>query len=73
MWCIVFFVLGFLTDKVRIFPFVLGIILGIILKSLAERPSKFDLHSVVGTVKDLYVDLWSRQEGPSTSEKVHAE
>lgn len=36
---LVFFVLGFLTDKIRIFPFVLGIILGIILRSVLEDAS----------------------------------
>jgi multisubunit Na+/H+ antiporter MnhE subunit len=40
--CIVFFLLGFLTDKIRLFPFLLGIIVGVILKSLFENPCMFD-------------------------------
>ena len=35
--CIIFFVLGFLTDKIRLFPFVLGVILGMVLKSMLEK------------------------------------
>ena len=40
--CVVFFVLGFLTDKIRLLPFLLGIIVGVILKSLFEDPCLLD-------------------------------
>ena len=40
--CVAFFVLGFLTDKIRLFPFLMGIILGVILKSLIENPCMLD-------------------------------
>jgi len=29
--CVVFFIVGFLTDKIRIFPFFLGFLLGVLL------------------------------------------
>ena len=34
--CIVFFVLGFLTDKLRLFPLVMGLVLGVLLKSMLD-------------------------------------
>jgi multisubunit Na+/H+ antiporter MnhE subunit len=34
---IAFFVLGFLTDKIRLFPFLLGLVIGIILTLLLEN------------------------------------
>jgi multisubunit Na+/H+ antiporter MnhE subunit len=47
--CVAFFVLGFLTDKIRLFPFLLGIILGVILKSLFENPCMLDDHQNLAT------------------------
>ncbi len=34
--CIVFFILGFLTDKLRLFPLVMGLVLGVLLKSMLD-------------------------------------
>jgi hypothetical protein len=36
---LVFFVMGFLTDKIRLFPLVLGVLLGIVLKTMVENVS----------------------------------
>ena len=36
---LVFFVMGFLTDKIRLFPLVLGVLLGIVLKTMIENIS----------------------------------
>jgi multisubunit Na+/H+ antiporter MnhE subunit len=69
--CLMFFVLGFLTDKIRIFPFVLGIILGIVLKSLMENAS-IDCVSVFGT--QLYHKVLSTYSNcTERSEKVGEE
>lgn len=74
MWCLFFFVLGFLTDKIRIFPFVLGIVLGIILKSLSDNRSTFDIHDVALSSKQMYHDFLTQYQGTKdTSEEVHAE
>ena len=42
---IVVFLLGFLTDKIRLFPFILGVVLGIVLKTLLEKTSFSDVHT----------------------------
>ncbi len=36
---LVFFVMGFLTDKIRLFPLILGVLLGIVLKTMVENVS----------------------------------
>ena len=43
--CIVFFILGFLTDKLRLFPLVMGLVLGVLLKSMLDE-------SVLTSIKD---------------------
>jgi multisubunit Na+/H+ antiporter MnhE subunit len=48
---LVFFVLGFLTDKIRLFPFVLGIIIGIVIKTMMENIS---VDSIPGFGSKLY-------------------
>ena len=47
-----FFVLGFLTDKVRIFPLILGIILGILLNTVLENVSDYSITTCGSYVYD---------------------
>ena len=59
-WCVAFFVLGFLTDKVRIFPLVLGMILGILLNTLLENFSDYSINTCGSYLYDKYT-------GPTSS------
>ena len=38
----IFFVLGFLTDKIRLFPFLVGILIGVILRTFFDTSFQFD-------------------------------
>ena len=53
---LVFFMMGFLTDKVRLFPLVLGVLLGIVLKTMIENVSIQNL-PVFGT--QMYHKAWN--------------
>lgn len=39
---VILFVLGFLTDKIRLFPFLVGLFVGVMLKTFFENSFRFD-------------------------------
>jgi hypothetical protein len=49
---IFWFALGFLVDKVRIFPVLIGMLLGVALKILVE--SSFSLDVATGQMRSMY-------------------
>jgi hypothetical protein len=68
---LVFFVLGFLMDKLRIFPLLLGIVLGIVLKSLVGTQGIESLRDLPTAGTQLYnraAELCTKLMAPS--EKV---
>jgi hypothetical protein len=48
---------GFMLDKLKVFPFVLGIILGIVLKSLIDHNLWFQEMDISTHVERLYTKL----------------
>ena len=64
---LVFFVMGFITDKIRLFPFVLGVLLGIVLKTMVENVS---VQSIPIVGKNIYNRAMDMYKHHTTSENV---
>jgi hypothetical protein len=59
---LVFFVLGFLTDKIRLFPFFLGIVVGAVLKSVFENSFSLDGQGLIDCGAFLYDKMYTVYE-----------
>ena len=54
------FVLGFLTDKIRLFPFILGILVGVLLKWVFDNSFLFeDNHEMATNMYETVVSLFT--------------
>ncbi len=63
--CIFFFILGFLTDKLRVFPLVMGILLGLVIRSVLDEGTLRNVRSQIGSAVDSILPHMSIGIGPS--------
>jgi nucleoside recognition membrane protein YjiH len=62
---LVCFAAGFLLDKLRIFPFILGFIAGLVLKALIDNDTLFSSSELMEKINRLYAKLAPPQDLPS--------
>ena len=68
---LVFFVMGFLTDKIRLFPLVLGVLLGIVLKTMMENVSIQNV-PVFGTqIYNKAMEMYKHHTNTTTTENTN--
>jgi len=51
---LLFFFLGFVLDKVRIFPFIVGLIVGILIKAIIDNRPIWSLDTLYVSATDAY-------------------
>jgi hypothetical protein len=56
---VLFFLLGFMIDKVRLFPFVLGLVVGLLIKALIDTRPAFNLDAWTLSAKEAYTQFQS--------------
>ena len=54
---LLFFATGFLLDKLRIFPFILGIVIGTVIKSMVDNNILFDREDLTNKVNNIFRQL----------------
>jgi hypothetical protein len=71
---IICFAAGFLLDKLRVFPFILGLIVGLVMKALIDSDTLFNGTEVVANINRIYTNIVATQDIQSRdSSRVYSE
>jgi Kef-type K+ transport system membrane component KefB len=65
---LLFFLLGFLLDKVRLFPFIVGLIAGILIKAVIDNQAGRSLDSLCRSATDVYQRFQTPAEQETTGD-----